>query len=64
VSETRPRLQGANLTAWELAQHGIPHTLFVDSASGLLMRRGDVDASSSAPIASPQRRRLQQDRHV
>jgi methylthioribose-1-phosphate isomerase len=43
VSETRPRLQGANLTAWELAQRGIPHTLFVDSASGLLMRRGDVD---------------------
>jgi len=44
VSETRPRLQGANLTAWELAQRGIPHTVFVDSASGLLMRRGDVDA--------------------
>jgi methylthioribose-1-phosphate isomerase len=43
VSETRPRLQGANLTAWELAQRGIPHTLFVDGASGLLMRRGDVD---------------------
>jgi methylthioribose-1-phosphate isomerase len=43
VSETRPRMQGANLTAWELAQHGIPHTLLVDSASGLLMRRGDVD---------------------
>ena len=43
VSETRPRLQGANLTAWELAQHGIPHTLFVDGASALLMRRGDVD---------------------
>jgi len=43
VSETRPRLQGANLTAWEMAQRGIPHTLFVDSASGLLMRRGDVD---------------------
>ena len=43
VSETRPRLQGANLTAWELAQHGIAHTLLVDSASGLLMRRGDVD---------------------
>ena len=36
-------MQGANLTAWELAQHGIPHTLFADSASGLLMRRGDVD---------------------
>jgi methylthioribose-1-phosphate isomerase len=43
VSETRPRLQGANLTAWELAQRGVPHTVFVDSASGLLLRRGDVD---------------------
>jgi len=43
VSETRPRLQGANLTAWELGQRGVPHTLFVDGASGLLMRRGDVD---------------------
>ncbi|HSD00326.1 MAG TPA: S-methyl-5-thioribose-1-phosphate isomerase [Casimicrobiaceae bacterium] len=43
VSETRPRMQGASLTAWEFAQHGIAHTLFVDSASGLLMRRGDVD---------------------
>ncbi|MDQ2916283.1 MAG: S-methyl-5-thioribose-1-phosphate isomerase [Pseudomonadota bacterium] len=43
VSETRPRMQGANLTAWEMAQRGIPHTLIVDSASGLLMRRGDVD---------------------
>jgi methylthioribose-1-phosphate isomerase len=43
VSETRPRLQGANLTAWELAERGIPHTVFVDGASGLLMRRGDVD---------------------
>jgi methylthioribose-1-phosphate isomerase len=43
VSETRPRLQGANLTAWEMAERGIPHTLFVDGASGLLMQRGDVD---------------------
>ena len=43
VSETRPRLQGANLTAWEMSERGIPHTLLVDSASGLLMRRGDVD---------------------
>ena len=43
VSETRPRMQGASLTAWELAQRGIAHTLIVDSASGLLMRRGDVD---------------------
>ena len=43
VSETRPRLQGANLTAWEMAARGIAHTLIVDSASGLLMRRGEVD---------------------
>lgn len=43
VSETRPRMQGANLTAWEMAQRGIPHTLIVDSASGLLMQRGEVD---------------------
>ena len=43
VSETRPRLQGANLTAWEMAQRDIAHTLIVDGASGLLMRRGDVD---------------------
>jgi methylthioribose-1-phosphate isomerase len=43
VSETRPRLQGANLTAWELGRRGIPHTLFADAAGALLMRRGDVD---------------------
>ncbi len=43
VSETRPRMQGASLTAWELGQRGIPHTLFPDSASGLLLQRGDVD---------------------
>jgi methylthioribose-1-phosphate isomerase len=36
-------LQGANLTAWELRQRGIPHSLFVDSASGLLMQRREVD---------------------
>ena len=43
VSETRPRLQGTHLTAWELAARGVPHTVFVDGASGLLMRRRDVD---------------------
>ena len=43
ISETRPRLQGANLTAWEMARRGVPHTLFADGVSGLLMRRGDVD---------------------
>ncbi|WP_281982615.1 S-methyl-5-thioribose-1-phosphate isomerase [Azonexus hydrophilus] len=43
VSETRPRNQGL-LTAWELAQHGVPHTLIADNAAGLLMRSGQVDA--------------------
>ena len=43
VSETRPRLQGANLTAWEMAQRGIPYTLCADAASAALMHRGDVD---------------------
>jgi methylthioribose-1-phosphate isomerase len=43
VSETRPRLQGANLTTWELAQRGIPHTLFVDGASGFVMQRHAID---------------------
>ena len=43
VSETRPRLQGANLTAWELAQRGVPHTIIVDGASAALMRRREVD---------------------
>jgi methylthioribose-1-phosphate isomerase len=44
VDETRPRNQGANLTAWELRQHGVPNTLIVDNAGGLLMRQGRVDA--------------------
>ena len=43
VSETRPRNQGASLTAWELARHGVPHTLIVDNAAGHLMRTGKVD---------------------
>jgi methylthioribose-1-phosphate isomerase len=43
VSETRPRLQGAKLTAWELRQHGVPHTLVIDSAGAALMRQGKVD---------------------
>jgi methylthioribose-1-phosphate isomerase len=42
VSETRPRNQGL-LTAWELAQAGIAHTLIADNAAGLLMMRGEVD---------------------
>ena len=43
VDETRPRNQGAYLTAWELAGHGVPHTLIVDNAGGHLMQRGAVD---------------------
>ncbi len=43
VDETRPRNQGAFLTAWELGRHGVPHTLVSDNAGGHLMQRGDVD---------------------
>ena len=43
VDETRPRNQGAALTAWELGQHGVPHTVIVDNAGGHLMQRGAVD---------------------
>ena len=44
VDETRPRNQGAGLTAWELGERSIPHTVVVDNAGGLLMRQGLVDA--------------------
>jgi methylthioribose-1-phosphate isomerase len=43
VDETRPYLQGARLTTWELAQAGVPHTLIADTAAGHLMARGEVD---------------------
>jgi methylthioribose-1-phosphate isomerase len=43
VDETRPRLQGARLTTWELEQLGVPYTLIVDGASGYFMRQGQVD---------------------
>lgn len=43
VDETRPRNQGANLTAWELTQAGVPHTVIVDNAGGHLMQHGMVD---------------------
>jgi methylthioribose-1-phosphate isomerase len=43
VTETRPRNQGSKLTAWELGQHGVPHTLIADSAAGHLMQRSEVD---------------------
>ena len=41
--ETRPRSQGASLTAWELAQQGIPHHIIADNAAGHLMQRGEID---------------------
>lgn len=44
VDETRPRNQGAALTAWELAEAGVPHTVIADNAGGLLMMRGRIDA--------------------
>ena len=43
VDETRPYLQGARLTAWELAQAGVPHSLIPDVAAGSLMQAGEVD---------------------
>lgn len=43
VDETRPRNQGAALTAFELGSHGVPHTLIVDNAGGHLMQRGQID---------------------
>jgi methylthioribose-1-phosphate isomerase len=43
VEETRPRNQGASLTAWELGKHGVSHTVIADNAGGHMMQRGDVD---------------------
>jgi methylthioribose-1-phosphate isomerase len=43
VDETRPRNQGARLTAWELLQHGVPHTVIADNVGGHLMQHGMVD---------------------
>jgi methylthioribose-1-phosphate isomerase len=43
VDETRPRNQGASLTAWELGHHGVPHTVIPDNTGGHLMQHGQVD---------------------
>ena len=43
VDETRPRNQGAGLTAYELGSHGVPHTIIADNAGGHLMQQGEVD---------------------
>ena len=52
VDETRPVMQGARLTAWELAKEGIPHRLISDVAAGFVMKRGEVDLVVSARTAS------------
>ena len=65
VDETRPRNQGASLTAWELGQHGVPHTVIADNAGGHLMQHG-----AGRPRDRRHRprhragRRVQQDRHL
>jgi methylthioribose-1-phosphate isomerase len=43
VDETRPRNQGSKLTAWELLNHGVPHTIISDNTGGHLMQTGKVD---------------------
>jgi methylthioribose-1-phosphate isomerase len=43
ADETRPRNQGASLTAWELGRHGVPHTVIADNTGGHLMQHGAVD---------------------
>ena len=42
VDETRPRLQGTKITAWELAQEGIPHAIIADNAAGFYLQKGDI----------------------
>ena len=65
VDETRPRNQGAALTAWELGRHGVPHTIIADNAGGHLMQHGRVDlAIVGADRVTAHRRRRQQDRHL
>ena len=65
VDETRPRNQGGHLTAWELHQQGVPHTVIVDNAGGHLMQHGQVDIClvGTGPHHT-HRRCLQQDRHL
>ncbi len=43
VDETRPRLQGSNLTAWELSQEGVEHEIIADNAAGYYMKKGEID---------------------
>ena len=50
VDETRPRNQGAKLTAWELGQHGVPHTIIADNVGGHLMQHGYVCGSCQGDL--------------
>ena len=60
VDETRPRNQGASLTAWELGQQGIDHTVIVDNAGGYLMQRGEVDLVIVGTDRTARQRRCRQ----
>jgi methylthioribose-1-phosphate isomerase len=61
----RPRNQGASLTAWELGQEGVPHTVIADNAGGHLMQHGQVDiVHRRLRPRHRARRRVQQDRHL
>ncbi len=65
VDETRPRNQGASLTAWELGHHGVPHTVIPDNTGGHLMQHGMVDlVIVGTDRVDREWRRLQQDRHL
>ena len=65
ADETRPWLQGARLTVWELMQDGIHATLIAEGAAGHLMARGEINAVVvGADRIAPKRRRRQQDRHL
>ena len=65
ADETRPRNQGASLTAWELGQHGVPHTVIADNTGGHLMQHGMVDiVIVGTDRVTAQWRCLQQDRHL
>jgi len=64
VDETRPRLQGARLTAWELEQYKIPYEIISDGAAGFFLRSGQVQRVFSAAIVCCQRGRRQQNWHL
>jgi len=65
VDETRPRNQGASLTAWELSHQGVPHAVIADNTGGHLMQHGLVDLRHHRRRPRHRARRcLQQDRHL